>query len=64
MVTINPLVTNDTTPELSGTINDISATITVTVNGSAYAATNNGDGTWTLADDTITGRRCSTAPTK
>ena len=36
------LVTSDTTPELSGTINDISATITVTVNGSAYAATNNG----------------------
>ena len=54
VVTINPLVTSDTTPELSGTINDISATINVTVNGSAYAATNNGDGTWTRVDDTIT----------
>ena len=25
----------------------------MTVNGTTYAATNNGDGTWTLADDTI-----------
>ena len=48
VVTINALVTGDTTPELTGTINDISATINVTVNGSIYAATNNGDGTWTL----------------
>ena len=50
VVTINPLVTGDTTPELSGAINDISATINVTVSGSTYAATNNGDGTWTLAE--------------
>ena len=42
VVTINPLVTGDTTPELTGTINDISATINVTVNGSTYTATNNG----------------------
>jgi len=59
VVTINPLVTADTTPELSGTINDISATINVTVGGNTYAAANNGDGTWTLAYD-YTGivRRC------
>ena len=53
-VTVNSLTTNDQTPQLTGTVNDNTATIQVTVNGSSYSATNNGDGTWTLADDTIT----------
>ncbi len=53
-VTINPAVTSDTTPELTGTIDSTTATIDVTVNGNTYSATNNGDGTWTLADNTIT----------
>ncbi len=52
-VTINPLTTNDTTPRLTGTVSDPLATIEVTVDGNLYAATNNGDGTWTLADNTI-----------
>ena len=39
---------------MSGTINDPNATVTVTVNGTDYTATNNGNGTWTLADNTIT----------
>ncbi|MGI9341849.1 MAG: beta strand repeat-containing protein [Gammaproteobacteria bacterium] len=52
-VTVNSLTTNDATPQLTGTVNDPAATIQVTVNGNTYAATNNGDGTWTLADDTI-----------
>ncbi len=52
-VTIDPLVTTDTTPELTGTIDDTTATISVTVNGVVYVATNNGDGTWTLANNTI-----------
>ena len=52
-VTINPLTTNDSTPQLTGTVSDPAATIQVTVGGNTYAATNNGDGTWTLADDTI-----------
>jgi hypothetical protein len=52
-VTVNLLTTNDTTPELTGTVDDTAATIQVTVNGNNYAATNNGDGTWTLADNTI-----------
>jgi VCBS repeat-containing protein len=52
-VTVDALVTNDTSPELTGTVSDPAATISVTVNGSAYAAINNGDGTWTLADNTI-----------
>ena len=54
VVTVNPLTTNDGTPQLTGTIDDSTATIQVTVNGQTYAATNNGNGTWTLADNTIT----------
>ena len=53
IVTVNPLTTNDTTPQLTGTIDDTTASITVTVNGTGYAATNNGNGTWTLANNTI-----------
>jgi len=54
VVTVTPQTTSDTSPALSGTIDDPTATISVTVNDTAYLATNNGDGTWTLADDTIT----------
>ncbi|QQR51382.1 hypothetical protein IPF89_00895 [Candidatus Saccharibacteria bacterium] len=32
---------------------DPSATVTVTVNGTTYNATNNGDGTWSLSAGTI-----------
>jgi len=53
VVTINDLTTNDTTPALGGTISDPAATISVNVDGTDYPATNNGDGTWTLTDDTI-----------
>ena len=53
VVTVNSLTTNDTTPQLTGTVSDPAATIQVTVGGNTYAATNNGDGTWTLADNTI-----------
>ncbi len=51
--TVNPVVTTDPTPPVTGTVNDPTAAVTVTVNGNTYVATNNGDGTWTLADDTI-----------
>ncbi|MEZ6191652.1 MAG: Ig-like domain-containing protein, partial [Phycisphaerales bacterium] len=53
VVTVNPLNTSDTTPQLTGTVNETTAVVSVTVNGNVYAATNNGDGTWTLADNTI-----------
>ncbi len=53
LVTILPVETNDQTPELDGTVDDAAATISVNVDGSDYPATNNGDGTWTLADNTI-----------
>jgi len=52
-VTVDALTTTDSRPPLSGTVNDPDATIAVRVNGHDYAAANNGDGTWTLADNTI-----------
>ncbi|MFI8147081.1 Ig-like domain-containing protein, partial [Acinetobacter sp. ABJ_C5_2] len=36
-----------------GTVNDPTATVVVTVDGVDYPATNNGNGTWTLADNTL-----------
>jgi len=48
-----PINTTDSTPPLSGTVNDPTATIAVTIAGANYSAVNNGDGTWTLADNTI-----------
>ena len=53
VVTVDALTTNDTTPQLTGTVDDPAATISVTVDGNGYVATNNGDGTWTLADNAI-----------
>ncbi|ANQ28615.1 hypothetical protein BA894_19575 [Vibrio natriegens] len=53
VVSINDALTNDATPELTGLVDDPTASITVTVDGNDYNATNNGDGTWTLADDTL-----------
>ncbi|WP_228272999.1 Ig-like domain-containing protein, partial [Acinetobacter sp. TUM15371] len=38
---------------LTGTVNDPTAKVVVTVDGVNYPATNNGDGTWTLADNTL-----------
>jgi hypothetical protein len=52
-VTVDTLTSNDTTPQLTGTIDEPTATVLVTVNGTTYSATNNGDGTWTLPGDTL-----------
>jgi hypothetical protein len=52
-VTINALATKNASPALSGRVNDPAAIVSVTVNGLAYDATNNADGTWTLAAGTI-----------
>lgn len=52
-VTVDSLLTNDNTPTLTGTVNDASASINVTVDGNTYSASNNSDGTWTLTDDTV-----------
>ncbi|MGB3023339.1 MAG: BspA family leucine-rich repeat surface protein [Candidatus Saccharimonadales bacterium] len=48
---IAPSITNS--PALSGTVSDPAAVIKVTVNGTEYTATNNGDGTWSLPAGTI-----------
>lgn len=52
-VTVSSLSTTDRTPELTGAVSDPMATIKVAVNGQTYTATNNGNGTWTLSDNTI-----------
>jgi hypothetical protein len=52
-VTVDTLVTTDLTPPLSGEVDDPVATILVSVGGNIYPAANNGDGTWSLGDDTI-----------
>lgn len=49
LVTINTIEdSTDTTPTITGTVDDNDAVVTVSINGTDYAATNNGDGTWTL----------------
>ncbi|WP_040394094.1 immunoglobulin-like domain-containing protein, partial [Catenovulum agarivorans] len=51
--TINSIVTDDTTPAITGTVDDPDALILVSINGQTFEATNNGDGSWILADDVI-----------
>ncbi|MGI9460271.1 MAG: Ig-like domain-containing protein, partial [Pirellulales bacterium] len=53
VVSVDALTTNDTTPSLSGSVDDAAAVVSVTVNGQALAATNNQNGTWLLADDSL-----------
>ncbi|EOX3950598.1 beta strand repeat-containing protein, partial [Vibrio alginolyticus] len=53
IVSVNDATTNDATPTLTGSVDDATASVTVTVDGADYPATNNGDGTWTLADNTL-----------
>ena len=54
IVTVNALSTNDSSPALTGTVNDPTATIETVIDGNAFAAINNGNGTWTLANNSIT----------
>lgn len=53
IITVDAIATPDRSPELTGTIDDPDATIDIQVDGNNYAATNNGDDTWTLAAGTI-----------
>jgi Tol biopolymer transport system component len=48
IITVDTLTTDDASPALSGTVDDPGADVEVAVDGKAYAASNNGDGTWTL----------------
>jgi hypothetical protein len=55
-VTINnPLITNDNTPELTGTYSDTNSVVSieVSVGGQTHFANINGDDTWTLPNDTL-----------
>ncbi|MDC4303424.1 Ig-like domain-containing protein, partial [Acinetobacter baumannii] len=52
-VALDDVLTNDSTPALTGTVSDPTATVVVNVDGVDYPAVNNGDGTWTLADNTL-----------
>lgn len=52
-VTVNSLATGDRTPALTGTVDDATATVLVTVGAQQLAATNNGNGTWTLANNAL-----------
>ena len=51
-VSVTPLSTGDSTPALSGSINESSAVVRVTVAGNTYTATVNGS-SWSLPDNTI-----------
>ncbi|MDA1055178.1 MAG: S8 family serine peptidase, partial [Planctomycetota bacterium] len=51
--TINSTTTGDTTPPLNGTIDESTVVFEVTIDGASYTASNNGDGSWNLADDVI-----------
>ena len=52
VVALDDVLTNDSTPALTGTVNDPTATVVVNVDGADYPAVNNGDGTWT-PDNTL-----------
>ncbi len=51
--TANLLVTGAGAPTLTGTVDDPTAAVEVSVDGQAYWAVNHGDGTWTLPAGTI-----------
>ena len=53
MVSAVDVSSRDNTPELTGAVDDPTATVVVTIGGVDYPAVNNGDGTWTLADDLV-----------
>ncbi|MER2493138.1 immunoglobulin-like domain-containing protein [Catenovulum sediminis] len=51
--TVNDQVTDDVTPEITGTVDDSEALVVVSINGQQFQAVNNGDGSWTLADNQV-----------
>ena len=52
-VTLTNVITNNRSPALSGTINDMGATIRITIDGNEYDVLNNQEGTWKLDENTI-----------
>ena len=53
IVTVEDVFTNDPNPPLTGKVDDPEAKVTVIIENQEYEAVNNGDGTWSIADDTI-----------
>ena len=51
--TVNSLVTTSPSTAMTGTVDDPQASVLISLAGTAYAATNNGDGTWTLTAGVI-----------
>ncbi|HAP63669.1 MAG TPA: hypothetical protein DCR93_30655 [Cytophagales bacterium] len=47
-ITIQDILTNQTSPELTGSVSPQSASVTIFVDGQTWPANNNGDGTWVL----------------
>ncbi|RYZ50964.1 MAG: BspA family leucine-rich repeat surface protein, partial [Proteobacteria bacterium] len=52
-ITVTSQSTTDLTPALAGTVNDPAATISISLNSRTYTGVNNGDGTWSIADNTL-----------
>lgn len=52
-VSVSSISVNVRRPGLSGLVNDATATVVVTINGSQYNAVNSGQGTWSIAPDTV-----------
>ncbi|MCY3105328.1 hypothetical protein, partial [Acinetobacter baumannii] len=53
VVALDAVFRNDSAQVPAGTACDPPATVVVNVDGVDYPAVNNGDGTWTLADNTL-----------
>lgn len=53
MITVLPLLTNDSTPPLTGTVDDAEADVTVTLLGVVYTAAILSDGIWRVDDDIL-----------
>ena len=54
IVTIDKLTTQDQTPELTGTVDDNEAIVSLNVDGQIMEVLNNRNGTWTLANNILT----------
>ncbi|HSV95026.1 MAG TPA: alpha/beta fold hydrolase, partial [Spirochaetia bacterium] len=52
-VGVDRLITNNNSPKLTGSVDDLSAEILVKIANKTYTASNNGNGTWELADKVI-----------
>ena len=46
-------LTNDKTPAITGTVDDVNATVVISIVGVDYPAVNNGDGTWVVEENVI-----------